>query len=72
MSPDGQKALIAGGITAYGCKHFSMERDANDYTAVPCPDIFQLDLNSMCWVQACDHPTPLSQSAFMMAAEGIL
>lgn len=56
LSPDGQKALIAGGVTAYGCKHFKMERDPRDYGTFPCPDVFELDLNSMCWVQACDLP----------------
>ena len=58
MSPDGQKALIAGGVTAYGCEHFKMERDPRDYRTFPCPDVFELDLNSMCWVQACDLPAP--------------
>ena len=58
MSPDGQKALIAGGVTAYGCEHFKMERDRRDFRTFPCPDVFELDLTSMCWVQACDLPAP--------------
>lgn len=57
MSPDGQKALIAGGCTAYGCEHFKMHRCPQDYPIIPLPDLFELDLNTTCWVQAgLQHP----------------
>ena len=52
MSPDGQKALIAGGLTIFGCQHFKMKCCPQDYPLVPLPDIFELDLNTTCWVQA--------------------
>lgn len=58
MSPDGQKALLGGGITAWGSEHFPMKRGPRDYSIVPLPDMFELDLQTMCWVQACllSHP----------------
>ncbi len=52
MSPDGQKALIAGGVTAFGCEHFKMQRCPQDYGIIPLPDLFELDLTTTCWVQA--------------------
>ena len=52
MSPDGQKALIAGGLTAFGTEHFELERDPHDPFITPLPDLFELDLNTSCWVQA--------------------
>ena len=52
MSPDGQKALIAGGLTTCGCEHFRMKRCLQDYPLIPLPDLFELDLNTTCWVQA--------------------
>ena len=51
MSPDGQKALIAGGCTAFVCDHVPMQRDPDEYTCVPLADLFELDLNTTCWVQ---------------------
>ena len=57
MSPDVQKALIAGGITAFGCEHFPMKRGHQDFSIVPCPDMFELDMNTKCWVQV--RPTNL-------------
>ncbi len=51
MSPDGQKALIAGGTTAFSCKHFSLaERSPRDARVIALPDLFELDLSTACWV----------------------
>ena len=51
MSPDGQKALIAGGSTAFGCNHFSMvHKGPQDPDTIPLPDLFELDLDTSCWV----------------------
>ena len=52
MSPDGQKALIAGGLSALGTEHFNLDRDPHDPVMLPLPDLFELDLNTSCWVQA--------------------
>ena len=52
MSPDGQKALIAGGTTTFHSDHFVTQHGLNDYKYVPLPDLFELDLNTTCWVQA--------------------
>ncbi|CAL5228024.1 g11087 [Coccomyxa viridis] len=50
ISPDGQKAMVAGGITAFGSEHFSIQISATE-CSVPLPDLFELDLNTTCWVQ---------------------
>ena len=52
MSPDGQKALIAGGLTTLDTEHFNLDRDPRDPAMIPLPDLFELDLNTSCWVQA--------------------
>ena len=54
MSPDGQKALIAGGITAFGSEHLCKPTSLSGCTEL-LPDLFELDLNSTCWVQARSH-----------------
>lgn len=60
MSPDGQRALLAGGILSYGCKHFPMKRRPEDYPPKPLPDMFELNLNTMCWVQVGPQCLPCS------------
>ena len=62
MSPDGQKALIAGGVTVLAGRHFCMERDPRDPFVIHLPDVFELDLNTTCWVQAGSsaHPYHIS------------
>ncbi len=52
MSPDGQKALIAGGTTVFGSPHFCMWPDPRDTFVMHLPDLFELDLSDICWVQA--------------------
>lgn len=49
MSPDGQRALLAGGILSNDCVHFPIR--PRDEPQKPLPDMFELDLNTMCWVQ---------------------
>ena len=68
ISPDGQKAMVAGGITAFGSEHFGIQISATE-CSVPLPDLFELDLNTTCWVQASSHygilacsPTALQDS----------
>ena len=54
MSPDGQRALLAGGASSHGCQQrFPMKRQPKDEPPKPLPDMFELDLNTMCWVQVC-------------------
>ena len=60
MSPDGQRALLAGGILSYDCKHFPMKRWPEDYPPKPLPDMFELNLNTMCWVQVGAQCLPCS------------
>ena len=52
MSPDGQKALIAGGATTFGSAHFLMQPDPHDPVVIHLHDVFELDLIATCWVQA--------------------
>ena len=52
MSPDGQKALIAGGATVFGSAHFRMLPDPRDPMGIHLHDVFELDLIATCWVQA--------------------
>ncbi len=58
MSPDGQKALIAGGLTAFGSKHIGTKITV-DQCNVPLPDLFELDLATSCWVQVGSHSAML-------------
>ncbi len=39
-------------LTAFGTEHFELERDPHDPFITPLPDLFELDLNTSCWVQA--------------------
>ena len=39
MTQDGQKALIAGGLTTLDTEHFNLDRDPRDPAMIPLPDL---------------------------------